>query len=204
MPQTTVAATKATPADVPAVGSVLARAMQDDPVFAWGIPDAGRRRAYLPAVFTAFAELYLPHEETYLTEDGTGAALWAPPHVDAFHGEAGEAFGQQIAATLHRDEAERLSAVGELFARHHPAQPWVYLQLIGVEPDHQGRGLGSGLLAPMLARCDADELPAYLEASTVNNRRLYARHGFATVGEINLPDGGPPVWLMWRDPAARG
>lgn len=202
MSQTTVTVTRATTVDVPAVASVLARAFQDDPVFTWSIPDPERRRAYLPAVFAAFAELYLPHGETYLTGDGAGAALWAPTNVDPFDGESGEAFGTRITELLDEEESQRFLTVGELFGEHHPAQPWMYLQLIGVEPDDQRRGLGSQLLAPVLARCDATGTPAYLEAGTVDNRRLYQRHGFDTIGEITLPDNGPPVWLMWRDPAA--
>ena len=203
MSQMTLTITRATPVDVPAVASVLARAFHDDPVFTWSIPDPHRRRARLPAVFTAFAELYLPHEETYLTGDGdgAGAALWAPAHVDPFDGEPGERFGRQVAGLLDEEETQRFLTVGQLFGEHHPAQPWMYLQLIGVEPDHQRRGLGSRLLAPVLARCDATGTPAYLEAGTVDNRRLYQRHGFTTVGELTLPDNGPPVWLMWRAPA---
>jgi GNAT superfamily N-acetyltransferase len=202
MSPTTVTATRATTGDVPAVASVLARAFQHDPVFAWSIPDPDRRRAYLHPVFTAFAELYLPYEETYLTEDGAGAALWAPTTVDPFGGEPGETFGKRIASLLDDEESQRFLAVGELFGEHHPAQPWTYLQLIGVDPDQQRRGLGSQLLAPVLARCDATVTPAYLEASTLDNRRLYQRHGFDTISEITLPDNGPPIWLMWREPAS--
>jgi GNAT superfamily N-acetyltransferase len=201
MSQTTVAITRVTTEDTSAVANVLARAFQDDPVFSWCIPDPDRRRAYLPGVFSAFTELYLPHEETYLTADRAGAALWAPPHVDAFDGEPGEAFGQRIADLLDEGETQRCLSVGELFAEHHPAQPWIYLQAIAVAPHQQRRGVGSQLLAPVLERCDATGTPAYLEATTVDNRRLYQRHGFETIDEITLPEDGPPVWLMWRDPA---
>ena len=203
MSETTVTITHATPADVPAVAGVLARAFQDDPMFVWSIPDPDRRRACLPAMFAAFAELYVPHAETYLTDDGSGAALWAPAGVDPFHGEAGEAFNQRMGELLDEAEAERCLTAEEVFAERHPAQPWMHLHLIGVVPDHQRRGLGSRLMAPVLAQCDATGTPAYLEAATVDNRRLYERHGFATIGDVALPDDGPLVWLMWREPRAR-
>jgi predicted GNAT family N-acyltransferase len=62
-----------------------------------------------------------------------------------------------------------------------------------------GDDLGSALLAATLNRCDAEAGPAYLEATSPRNRRLYARHGFEVVGEIALP-GGPSLWPMWREP----
>lgn len=198
--QTTAAIDPAETADVPLLAAVLAHAFQDDPVFSWSIPDPTRRRARLPGVFAAFAEAFLPHDETYITADGAGAALWAPAGVDPFAGDPGEAFGQRIAELLDPDETERCNEVGATFAERHPDEPFVYLQLIGVIPDRQGHGLGSRLLQPVLERCDAQGTPAYLEASSPDNRRLYERHGFATTDEITLPDGGPTVWLMWREP----
>ena len=51
----------------------------------------------------------------------------------------------------------------------------------------------------LLERCDADGMPAYLEATTQRNRALYLRHGFEDYGVIVLP-GGPPMWQMWREP----
>jgi hypothetical protein len=61
-------------------------------------------------------------------------------------------------------------------------------------------GFGAALLRPMLERCDADGVPAYLEATSPRNRALYERHGFEVTEELKLPAGGPPIWLMWREP----
>jgi hypothetical protein len=47
----------------------------------------------------------------------------------------------------------------------------------------------------------AEGTPAYLEASSARNRALYERHGFEVTEELSLPKGGPPIWLMWREPA---
>ena len=50
----------------------------------------------------------------------------------------------------------------------------------------------------ILARCDRERTPAYLESSTERSRALYERHGFRTTKVIDMPRGGPPLWLMWR------
>lgn len=84
--------------------------------------------------------------------------------------------------------------------REHPRTPphW-YLSILGTDPDAQGRGLGAAVLAPVLERCDADGVAAYLESSKERNIAYYARHGFRVVRELRLPRG-PRVWAMWREP----
>jgi hypothetical protein len=42
--------------------------------------------------------------------------------------------------------------------------------------------------------------PAYLEASKPDLVPYYSRFGFEVTGEIKLPDGGPPMFPMWRNP----
>ena len=65
----------------------------------------------------------------------------------------------------------------------------------------RGRARGSRRL-----RCDPcspgatpKEIPAYLESTKERNVGFYEGHGFAVVGREQIPLGGPPLWLMWRD-----
>ncbi len=185
------------PADRDTVGEVLARAFHDDPVFEWIVPDARRRSARLSAVFAAFTDAYVVHDESYVAGDGVGAALWLPSGTELGEQQF-EVLGEQIGAALE-DDAERAFEASALLDEHHPEEPCCYLQFMGVLPEQQGRGIGSRLLRSVLDRCDAEGTPAYLEATTVDNRRLYERHGFELLSELTLPDG-PPLWSMWRDP----
>ncbi len=82
----------------------------------------------------------------------------------------------------------------------HPEEPHRYLGFIGVDPEHQGKGLGAALLASMAAECDEAGIPAYLESSNPANDALYHRFGFEGRGHIPLPKGAPPITAMWRDP----
>ena len=82
----------------------------------------------------------------------------------------------------------------------HPEEPHYYLPFVGVVPGWQGRGIGAALLRPVLDRCDAERMPAYLEASSPRNRNLYERHGFVVTEEFRLGKGSPPLWRMWRAP----
>ena len=59
---------------------------------------------------------------------------------------------------------------------------------------------GSALLAANLRVVDEAGLPAYLEASNSANVPLYQRYGFVVHGSFRMPEGGPEVVTMWRDP----
>jgi GNAT superfamily N-acetyltransferase len=193
----------ATRADREPIASVLSVAFQEDPAFRWVIPDAERRRRVLPAFFGLFFDAFARHGENRVApglpqiSGVAGAALWAPPGPPIADEDV-EAFSAGLAALAGVD-AGRLSEIDRLLAEQHPEEPCWYLQFAGVDPAFQGRGIGSALMAPVLQHCDDVGLPAYLDATSPRNRRLYERHGFEVVGEIQLP-GGPPLWSMWREP----
>ncbi|TVP62573.1 MAG: GNAT family N-acetyltransferase [Nitriliruptor sp.] len=189
------------PSDVPILSWVLARAFHDDPVLSWVIPDPVGRRARLPLLFAAFAEAFLDHGETYLAGEGLGAALWAPPGAEMIPPHH-QAWFETRASTILGDDADRAAEIDEVLSEHHPAEPCFYLKLVAVVPEQQGRGLGGRLLTTVLETCDATGVPAYLEATSTENRRLYARHGFDTLDRITVPRG-PTLWPMWRN-ARRG
>lgn len=191
----------ATEADHEPAAEALALAFADDPGWAHMLPTSGERAERLLTFFTAeIANVVPEHRELWVAEDGSGAALWGRP------GRWRVPFGRTARPTAQMAKVfgRRLGLAtwAQLrFERRHPRRPdhW-YLHYVGVEPRHQGRGLGSGLLAPVLERCDRERTPAYLESSTERNRALYERHGFEVTGTFHLPVGGPPIRKMWRDP----
>jgi GNAT superfamily N-acetyltransferase len=188
-----------TPADGPAVSRALSGAFYDDPVFRWIYPDDERRRPLLPAFFDLFGEAIGRHGVSLVVGDGVGAALWVPPGQQVVDDDQAEAFGRAV-LSLSPGDGDRMQTCFEVMDAAHPSEPCWYLNLLGVVAEHQGEGIGSALLRVALARCDAAGEPAYLEATSPDNRRLYERHGFRVVGELPLPDG-PTMWPMWRDPA---
>ena len=78
--------------------------------------------------------------------------------------------------------------------------PHWYLQVIGVDPAHQGQRLSSRLLRPMLERIDRERLPCALDTNTDKNVAIYRRFGFDVISENKLL--GTPVtsFLMLRKP----
>lgn len=190
----------AVPADHGPLAEVLARAFYDDPVTSWFYPDAQRRMRHARRFFAIRLRQLAVHGLTYTTPELCGAAMWAPP------GRWRESMRQSLMQlpmlpVLLPRIVRTTRAVHEI-ERHHPAEPHYYLSVVGTDPEHRGRGVGSALLAPVLQQCDETRTAAYLESSKESNLAFYARHGFAVTQRIELP-GGPPLWLMWRKPPGR-
>lgn len=202
LPQQRIGTTRATAAQARLVAETLAAAFLEDPVIGWAWHDAERRREILAEFFELMVTVSLAHDEAYTTDDLAGAALWLPPIALRPSDEEAAAFAAAIERVTHEFSARVL----QLFAildDCHPHEPHYYLPIIGTRPEYQGRGIGSGLLTPVLERCDRERLPAYLEATTERNARLYLRHGFEVRREIPLPHG-PSLWGMWRLPRRQG
>ncbi len=189
---------KATGGDVPEVAETLSMAFFDDPIFSWWVPDDGRRKEILPAFFGLTAEAYLPGEEIYRDGDGVAAAVWVPPGLESSEEEEAQ-FGAAISEQSGEYAEVAFEILGAMEAVH-PADPHLYLPFIGIRPAFQGRGLGSALLRVVLDRCDAERIPAYLEATCEDNKRLYERHGFAVSGAGITVRDSPPLTPMWREP----
>jgi GNAT superfamily N-acetyltransferase len=186
--------------DLRAVSLVLARAFRDDPVHRWILPSELGWALASDAFFAMVMREALRHQSAFTTEAHEGAALWVPPYpVPATWRER-----LGTAARWYFALGRRAAAVGRELARverAHPLEPHWYLAVLGTDPRHQRRGVGSALLAPTLARCDADRVPAYLESSKRENMPFYERHGFRVSGELVFRNG-PTVWRMQREARA--
>ncbi|MGV9990710.1 GNAT family N-acetyltransferase [Streptomyces sp. NPDC003374] len=183
---------------------LLDEAFQDDPVSGWVFPGEEYRRRTHPRLMAAFTDIVLAEGRIDVTADGTACALWLSVPAGG-HPGAGQGDGAEDAVRLREavDPAnQRVERIARLAAAAHPAdRAHEYLWMIGVTPSRQGEGLGGALIGHVLDRCDREGLPAYLEASSARSTRLYERLGFARTGTpLDLPDGGPRMWPMWREP----
>lgn len=194
---------KATAEDATRLAQALARAFYEDPVMQWVLPDDSQRLRRLERSFDSIflKRICLPHDETYTIEGIAGGALWLPPGKGQLSLLDNLRLLPYMAAFWGRNLPRALRSLSYLDSKH-PHDPHYYLFILGVEPGWQGKGIGTSLMQPMLECCDRERIPAYLEATALRNRDLYARNGFEVVEEIQLPGGGPPLWRMWREPRA--
>ena len=186
--------------DVPRIAKALARAFEDDPVMSWIFRQDAERLERLERAFALYLrKIWLRHEQCYAIDKLFGAALWLPP--GKWHLGPAEQLRllPSMVVTIGRN-LPRLLTVLNMIEKRHPKESHYYLAVLGVEPELQGRGFGSALMQPVLTHCDRERIPGYLESSKRRNVVLYERHGFRVVEELRLPQDGPPLWRMWREP----
>ena len=77
-----------------------------------------------------------------------------------------------------------------------------YLMLIAVEPEFQGKGIGSRLMQVGLKRADDEGLECFLETVTPEDVQFYKKHDFDII--LNKGFGeNDQYWLMTRDPSVK-
>jgi ribosomal protein S18 acetylase RimI-like enzyme len=191
----------ATSRDIDRVSHALAAAFADDPLFCHLLPPQVRvRDKRLRRVFAVDGARSLAYGGLWTTADADAAAVWFPP--GNWRGTSWEDL-RELAAWL-RIGGRRMGYFqrvrSTLYAHHRELPPHWYLLYIGTRPERQGKGFGDALLHAVLDRCDAEQVPAYLEATCERSIALYRRHGFIEQGTLDMPPGCPPMTPMWRDP----
>ncbi len=190
--------------DVPRIAATLTVALADSRWTRWALPDDGRIQR-----LTRWHELAAGHRgvstgSAWVTEDVTAVAAWeAPPGA-----EGTTAVPADVRAALDRElpvlsgsHAAAVTATHELVDAARPAEPHWWLAHLGTRPSARRKGLGRAVLAPALARCDADGVPAATSAYTWAGVRFLRGSGFEVTASLHTADDELPVWVLVRPPS---
>jgi len=189
---------------VKAAGEVLGRALQDDPVSVYDVPDKEKRHAVMKHVFQMTSCLGVKYGETHATSlNFEGIAVWLP-YINKKY-KLIVNIGCLLKAKVYkmgREASKRIKPIEKHSTKVHlefaPGDHW-YLQTLGVEPAHQGKGYGSLLMEYMLEKIDTtNPLPVFLETSTEINVKFYKRFGFEVMREEIIPETDVNQWYLFR------
>jgi ribosomal protein S18 acetylase RimI-like enzyme len=179
-----------------------ARAFADDETTRFLIPDA-TKRDNLRFSFEYYLNLSLiVGKGTFVTSPKCeGVAMWfESQYKESFfdHLRAGFPFLplrigwgfllREAQLDLHFSRLRR-----ELAPKRH-----MYLAILAVDPDHQGKGFASKLVRPMLEYLDEQKMPVYLETQNLKNVAMYRGWGFDLLKEEMLPESDLKLFLMLR------
>jgi len=179
-----------------------ANAFKGDPLTAWMIPDPAKRANLRYAFEMVLRIAAQGGAEAYATSPSCeGVAIWMP------------AGAKQSMSMLLRAgyphlplrcgwrylllDGRSLAYCEKLKKKYAPVRH-CYLAALAVDPLHQGKGIASLLLKPLLAKLDADKMPCYVETQNMKNVAMYQHFGFKLVHETCMPGGNYPLYLMLR------
>lgn len=192
----------ARPEEVGEAIAVVARAMSTSPMPRAVIgPDPARCRRHLSRFFTRLYQV----------------ARHQRPLVARLEGRVIASTNDLVGGACRFGARERLRALLDVvvtpppitvrslrwlaeWERRDPDAPHSHYGPFGVEPDFQGRGIGSLVMAEYTRRLDAAGEHAYLETDKPENVALYGRFGFEVVEEAEVL--GVANWFMWRPAGA--
>ncbi len=187
--------------DIQEAAQALSRAFHDDPLQTYVLPDPEQRAQRSPDLFATL--LHYGHQFGEAFISAGGAAVWIPPGGEITPERAAQSGLDQLPSILGQDAfikfGQMLDFLQPLAAAAMPQEFW-YLMVVGVEPNYQGRGVGTALLRPILKRADEARVPCYLETFNDRNIVFYERLGFEIARDVVEPLSGLRVWTLRRDP----
>jgi hypothetical protein len=186
------------------LGTLLTRALYDDPAVTYVLPDTSTRQPALSWFFTSVAiRASRLCGETYTTRDLEGGALWICPGVEWTVAHFANTAISALPFKLNRSSITRwinVSGYLESVRRQLADRLHWYLLVAGTEPSINGNLIRRTLLAPVLATADWDLRSCYVETFNERDLPFYKQIGFEIAGAGRIPDGGPSFWALIRPP----
>jgi ribosomal protein S18 acetylase RimI-like enzyme len=187
--------------------TTLARAFMADPMFEWIFPDPEKRARSLQRLNRVPLAFGQRSGRATQAHDGKAVAVWVPAGQPVSIGGMVRAGILGVPFQIGFRPFGMFMGANETMERIHKRympEPHWYLLIVGVDPELQGRGIGSALLQEGLAQVDQAGALCYTETSVQRNVAFYERHGFRVVETATLGKGGPPAWGMRREPQGAG
>ncbi|MBW2622651.1 MAG: GNAT family N-acetyltransferase [Deltaproteobacteria bacterium] len=189
-------------------GDIQAEAFRTDPLYAVLFPIEKERGPKLRLFFQFLMRYGFLYGEVYVVSPASeAAAIWIPSEMSEHNKERNlKANVMEMVDGMGQESRARIARWGVFSSEiHHRVAPFkhFYLQVLGVHPGFQGRGLSSILVRPILARLDKEDLPSYLETQNPDNVPLYEHFGYEVADESIFPDSDLTSWAMIRYPTSR-
>jgi GNAT superfamily N-acetyltransferase len=192
--------------DIERVGRMLCYAFQHDPVWNVLFADVPNREEKQQGFFLTPVQYCLRYGGAYASSpELEGVITWIPSNYARmtlwrmFRSGAIK-HGQQLGFSFGRKVGQILRPLEDHRHRHLAGRDYMYLPIVGVATEHQGKGIGARLLRVLLDECDRKGLPLYLETESEQNVAMYEHLGFKVLDKITLEQLELPMWEMLREP----
>lgn len=176
----------------------LSAAFDRDPAIRWLFPDETQRRSRLPLMFDWLVDQHLRKGLVLAGPRAEVVLLWARP-ADVHMSLWQEALRLPLFVRLFGRGILRADLLSRAIFQRVPSGPnWLYLRMVGVRPDLQGKGWGGAGIRAGVQLASAQQMDTCLETATPDNVGLYRALGYEVVQAWRVPLGGPHFWTMHR------
>ena len=142
-----------------------------------------------------YGRLYIPDQKKY------GVSLWSKSTDKTTEFEKAIRKKQFILEYLGQNALNTYFAIIDFMSQKVKAEifseSW-YLSIVGVRPSFQGKGLGAGLIHPILQESDSLGVNTYLETFTPRTMKFYERLGYTVIDSYFEPTIKSQYWIMFR------
>jgi ribosomal protein S18 acetylase RimI-like enzyme len=185
-------------------GLILSRAFIHDPLFSYLISDTNQRSKTLNHYFQHVIKYGLRYGEVYSSPNLEGISVWLPPKSSSHTRWKAIKTGALVLPLKVKWKYLALQNkiykfTDDLHKNLVPYPHW-YLSLIGVGPNHQGKGFGQQLLSTTINRIDPESKPIYLETNKEKNVEIFKRFGFRILQKVIVPGTEIFHWSLLRNP----
>jgi len=190
--------------DIKPAARMLVRAFYDNPVFVHYFPNSSKRENKLQLTFEFMIRDGIRNGEVYTTSSKLeGVSIWLTSEKARMTiWRVLRGGGISLFLKVGRKSVFKMIRVyNYIYSMHDRLAPfrYWYLSLIGVDPDHQGKGYGGILLKSMFSRIDKEGLPCYLDANDEKNVSIYKHYGFKVIKQYRIPRTNYDNWAMLRE-----
>ena len=192
--------------DINQASKVLADAFQHDPLWNKIFKGESHLEKKFPAFFESPIRHCLKYGEVYApSENLEGILAWVPgKYADMTiwrmmrSGAMGA--GMRMGWNVAKQMGTVFKPIAEDRRKHMAENPYLYLLVIGVATELQGKGFGRKLIGAAIEKSEREGIQLYLETETEENVKMYEHFGFRLLEKITLPIVDLPMWEMVREP----
>jgi len=184
---------------------VLSNAFQEDLVFSKLIPNSKERYKTLFTIFKFQIKYCLKHGVVLSASNLKGISLWYPPkNVFISIWKSIKSSSLSLIFNIKWKNLHILRKNDDFSEELHkklaPDPHW-YLSVIGIDPKHQGKGIGRRMISFMINYIDHKTI--FLETNSEKNVNLYKHFGFRILHKVLTPRTNIYHWSMIRCPVKK-
>jgi len=179
----------------------LVQAFYDDRLVCYMFPDSKFRKEFISWFYSRWIQLLMKFNTVFVENDIKGvAACVSPklfPHIPlSYQIRAGLLGALPKLGLKNLWKPIRVYFDSQKRTKSEVKEPSWILDILGVQPEFQGKGIGSALVQHLISLSNRDKVPAYLITHNENNVVFYEKNGFKLLKKENSLPGGPPTYSL--------